>query len=284
MTAVAQQEKEKQDPKLIVADQPYSSRSTGTELARQQKPSTLMEALAAAATNPAMDVAKVEKLFAMHKELQDREAAQAFADAMAKAQANIRPIIRDRRNDHTKSTYATLAAIVDEITPIFTSEGLSVSFDSFDPVRDKDLPQLEKGWVRVVCFVSHRGGHVQRRYLDGPLDDKGTGGNTNKTGIQAMGSTVSYLRRYLVCMIFNVATVDDDDGNGGGKTPTGKRMDEQELLGYIKDIEEATTDQVVMRTFGSAWNKAQDIGDKDAQRRLTATRDARRKVLKGGRS
>jgi len=31
--------------------------------------------------------------------------------------------------------------------------------------------------------------------------------------VQGTGSSVSYLRRYLTCMIFNVATRDDSDGN-----------------------------------------------------------------------
>jgi hypothetical protein len=40
-----------------------------------------------------------------------------------------------------------------------------------------------------------------------------TGG---KSSVQAVGSTNSYLRRYVACNIFNIVVVgDDDDGNGG---------------------------------------------------------------------
>ena len=274
---------EKKESRIIVEEGPHSKRETLPAVAVPQ-PSNLMQALAVAASDPRMDVAKVKELFAMHKELQDREAAQAFADATAKAQANVRPIVKDRENTHTKSWYATLAAIVDEITPVITAEGLAVSFDTFDPARDKGLPPLEKGWVRVIAIVSHRGGHSRRHHADGPLDDAGKDGTKNKTGIQAMGSTVSYLRRYLVCMIFNVATADDNDGNGAGNGNGCQRMDATELDGYLEDIEGATTDTVMMRCFGKAWNAAQDLKDKDAQNRLIAARDARRKVLKGGRS
>lgn len=197
--------------KNLIVPPPREERSSPHALAKQ--PTDLMQALATAAANPAMDVAKVKELFAMHKELQDREAAQAFADAMAKAQSNVLPVARDRHNVHTKANYATLAAVNDAITPVYTAEGLSVSFDTFDPVRDVGLPELEKGWVRVVAIVSHSGGHSRKYHLDGPLDDAGVQGSKNKTGIQAAGSTVSYLRRYLVMMIFNVATADDNDGN-----------------------------------------------------------------------
>jgi hypothetical protein len=165
--------------------------------------------------DPRMDVAKVKELFAMHKEMMDREARGL--QRRDGARAGEHPADReDRRNDHTKSMYATLAAINDEITPIYTAEGLSVSFDTYSPERDKDLPPLDAGKVRVIASA-RTGRHSRKYHLDGALDDAGKDGTKNKTGIQAMGSTVSYLRRYLVCMIFNVATADDNDGNGGGR-------------------------------------------------------------------
>lgn len=273
MTEVADKE---QQGAIVVPDQPYSKREA--QLPAQAQPANLMQALAAAAADPRMDVDKVERLFAMHKELIDREAAQAFNDAMAHAQANVEPIAKDRRNDHTKSMYATLAAINDEITPIYAAEGLAVSFDTYSPERDKDLPPLEKGWVRVIAIVSHRGGHSKRHHLDGPLDDAGKDGTKNKTGIQAMGSTVSYLRRYLVCMIFNVATADDNDGNGAG---SGTRMDEQKVADHMAAMDAAADDAGLMKAFGVAWNAAEDLKDKASQQRLIAHRDARRKALRG---
>jgi hypothetical protein len=46
-----------------------------------------------------------------------------------------------------------------------------------------------------------------------PAPPDTTGG---KSGVQAVGSTNSFLRRYVVCNIFNIVVVgDDDDGNGG---------------------------------------------------------------------
>jgi hypothetical protein len=265
---------------LLIETGPYSKREE-TPLAPQSQPANLMQALAVAAANPAMDVAKVKELFAMHKELQDREAAQAFADAMARAQANIQPIAKDRRNDHTKSMYATLAAIVDEVTPIITAEGLAVSYDTYSPKRDEDLPPLEAGKVRIVGFCSHRGGHIRKYHLDGALDDAGKDGTKNKTGIQAMGSTVSYLRRYLFCMIFNIATADDNDGNGGAGSE--KRLDEKKLADHLSKMDEATNEADMLKAFAVAYNACEEIKDKDSQRVLLAKRDECRKKLKGRR-
>jgi len=281
MEAVTDKKEEAKPADTIVrAGESYSKRNEVPAVVVQ--PTNLMQALASAAADPRMDVDKVERLFAMHKELQDREAAQAFHDAMARAQASIRPIAKDRRNEHTKSWYATLAAIVDEITPLYTQEGLSISFDTYSPERDKEMPPLEKGWHRVIAIVAHRGGHSRKFHLEAPLDDAGKDGTKNKTGIHAMGSTVSYLRRYLICMIFNVATADDNDGNGPGNG--GDKMDEKKLADHLAAIEAATTEQEVMKAFGPAWNVAEDLKDKDAQRRLMAHRDAQRKKQRGARS
>lgn len=263
--------------KLIVPEQ-REERSSPHAL-QVTAPSNLMNALAVAATDPRMDLAKVQGLWAIHKELQEREASQAFADAMALAQSKIVPIAKDRRNDHTKSNYATLAAIVDEVTPIITAQGLAVSYDTYSPERDKDLPELHAGWVRVVAIVSHRGGHTRKYHLDGPLDDKGTQGTTNKTGIQAMGSTVTYLRRYLFCMIFNVATADDTDGNGSGG---GGRMAEQDVSRHLDLINGSETEADMLKRFASAYNAAEELKDKDAQRQFLTARDNRRKELKRG--
>ena len=270
MSAVAE------DSKIIVAEPIGGRRETGTGLSTTQ-PGNLMQALAVAAADPRMDVAKVERLFAMHKELQDREAAQAFADAISRAQSSILPVVKDRRNDHTKSSYATLAAIAEAVTPIYTAEGLAISFDTYSPARDSDLPELAAGMVRVIALVSHRGGHVRKYHLDGALDDKGSAGNTNKTGIQAMGSTVSYLRRYLVCMIFNVATADDNDGNAGAGS---KRLDEKKIADHLAAIEVAESEPALLKAFGAAWNEAENLKDKDTQRQFVQARDLRRKALK----
>lgn len=274
MTAVVAEKNLEQQSRLIVPE----SREERSSQVPAVQPSNLMQALSIAAADPRMDVGKVKELWAMHKEMMDREREVAFNDALAHAQANVGPIAKNRRNDHTKSMYATLAAINDEITPIYSAEGLAVSFDTFNPERDKELPALEKGWVRVIAIVSHRGGHSRKYHLDGPLDNAGKDGTVNKTGIQAMGSTVSYLRRYLVCMIFNVATADDNDGSGGGNG--GSRLDEKKLADHLAAMDGAATEADMLKAFALAYNAAEGLKDKDSQRVLMAKRDECRKNLK----
>ena len=65
----------------------------------------------------------------------------------------------------------------------------------------------------VRWTLRHQSGHEESDVAEVPIDDKGMKGNANKTQTHAFGSTASYARRYLFCMIFDVATSDDNDGN-----------------------------------------------------------------------
>ena len=169
---------------------------------------TLIRAIAKAAANPDVDIEKMERLWAMQRQMVAQEAEAAFNDAMARAQAKITPVVNNAHNDQTQSNYAKLSAINKAIMPIYSAEGLSVSFDTDEsPIKDH---------MRIVAIVSHAAGHSRRYHLDMPLDNVGIKGSVNKTMVHARGSTASYTRRYLVCMIFNVSTEDDNDGNGVG--------------------------------------------------------------------
>ena len=172
-----------------------------------------------AARDPSIDIDKLERLFALHRESQAQERKTAYNAAMSRAQAAIKPVYRDAINKQTGSPYATLEAISDAITPIITAEGFSLSYDT----ADCPIP----GYIRILCDVMHSAGHTEKgKHFDLPLDDAGLKGNPNKTPIQASGSTVSYGRRYIKCMIFDVTlTNEDNDGQRVEKTPDEIRGD-----------------------------------------------------------
>jgi hypothetical protein len=70
----------------------------------------------------------------------------------------------------------------------------------------------EGGGILIRGRLKHLpGGHYEDSFMPAPLDT--TGG---KSDVQAVGSTNSFLRRYVACNIFNIVVVgDDDDGTGG---------------------------------------------------------------------
>lgn len=168
----------------------------------------LMQAVARAASDPNVDVEKMERLFAMHERMEARQAETAFNAAMSRVQAAMRRIDTDRTNSQTHSEYATYGALDRVLRPLYTAEGLSLSFDT--------EPSAE-GTVGMVCYASHEAGHTRTYRACVPSDGKGAKGNDVMTKTHAFGSGTAYGMRYLLKMIFNVAIgkdPDDDDGNG----------------------------------------------------------------------
>ena len=155
-------------------------------------------------------IAKGIDLVALKEILKLREiddafkARKAYAKDFATAQANIMPVVKTKENKHTHSMYADLADVIEITQPIYTKEGFSVTFN------ETDCPK--EGHVRAIADVLHYLGHREQYHLDIPLDGAGIKGNANMTAIHAKASAMQYARRYLMCMIWNIPT-SDNDGN-----------------------------------------------------------------------
>jgi hypothetical protein len=121
---------------------------------------------------------------------------------MARVAEEQEPVVRDAKNPHIGNKYARLETIDAALRPIYSKHGFSVRYGS-EPAAD--------GRLHITCTVAHAAGHSETLGLSAPLDALGTGGRASKTGVQAVGSSVTYLRRYLLTMAFNVVTTDDDD-------------------------------------------------------------------------
>jgi hypothetical protein len=158
-----------------------------------------------AARDTTIDIDRMERLVNIHRDMEMRQAEKAFNAAMAEAQVELVPVAKNQSNSHTRSRYADLSAIAEAAFPIIAKHGFGQSFST--------LPSDTKGYMRLGCDVTHRDGFSKHYELEVPLDVAGSQGKTNKTEIQAMGSTMTYGRRYLTCMIFNIAIKDDRDGN-----------------------------------------------------------------------
>lgn len=170
---------------------------------------TIIKAITQAATNPDVDVEKMERLWAMHEKIAARDAEQAFNDSMCRAQAEMGPISADAVNPQTRSQYASYAQLKRHLSPIYTKNGFSISYNT----GKSDKPEH----IAVLGYVSHSAGHTRTYAVDMPADGKGAKGGDVMTKTHAAGSAMSYGMRYLLKMIFDVAIgEDDDDGNGAG--------------------------------------------------------------------
>lgn len=178
----------------------------------------LLDVIRRAATDPNVDVDKMERLLAMQERVLAHDAERAFNTAMSSAQKEMPQIKRGGKNETTQSTYVELDALSQAMSPIIAKHGFALSFGTdTSPLPDH---------YRVTCRVSHIGGFSRDYHADVPADLNGMKGNQNKTATHAFGSTLSYGRRYLKMLIFDVATTDDD----GRAASSGERIDDAQVV------------------------------------------------------
>lgn len=213
-----------------------------------------MSMLERMARDPNIDVEKIEKLMDMQERAEDRKAKADFNAAMARAQSNILPVIKNATNEQTRSRYATLSTINKTIMPIYSAEGLAVSFNT-------GKASVE-GYTRHIATVFHSSGHSEEYHIDMPPEGTGIKGNAMMTATHATGSSSSYARRYLICMIFNVSTEDDNDGNGN--KPKSDPMDTEKLLILLGRIQAASNINSLKTAFAVAHSAASESKDRDA--------------------
>lgn len=174
---------------------------------------SLLNVIERAARDPNTDIEKMERLFALKERAEAREAEIAFSEAKALAQAEMPQIKRTGKNDTTRSTFAELDEIAEKIDPIAHKHGFSLSYGTAES-------HLE-GHYRVTCRLRHRGGHYEDFAADVPSDTVGMKGNQNKTATHGFGSTMSYGRRYLKLLVWDIATTDDDGNAASTGAPIG---------------------------------------------------------------
>jgi hypothetical protein len=221
-----------------VAKKAVPEKEPGQQVAVQHSPAApaaLDQQILMAASDPRVDVAKMRELTELRRQLRMEEAEDIFKHALAEAQREMRPIEADAANDSTKSKYATLYAVDKALRPIYSKHGISVSFNT----ADCPIP----GHTRVLAYVE-RGLFTRQYQYDVAVDTKGPKGNDVMTKTHAGGSALSYGKRYLLLMIFNV-TIDggrdrDDDGNAAAGI---FKIDAEQLAELIKLADEVGADK-----------------------------------------
>jgi hypothetical protein len=223
----------------------------------QESATSIIQVIERAALNPDIDVEKMERLLAMQERILTHGAKMAFNDAMRAAQSEMPKIKRNRENKETHSKYADLEAVTDQAVPIYTKHGFSVSYGTADcPIT---------GHYRVTALCAHSGGYERQYQADVPIDNTGPKGTQNKTMTHGFGSTMSYGRRYLICLIFNITlTNEDKDGNQPGSVIT-----EDQVTNLMDLAKEVKADRQKFLAYMNVEQLA-DIAAKDYQKAVKA--------------
>lgn len=172
---------------------------------------SLLSVISRAASDPNVDIDKMERLLEMQERVQARDAQAAFSKAFAEMQPHLPHITVKNKivhNGRVISEYADWPSISKAITPVLSQFGFSLNFGGGNTADEKT----------TVAKLRHVSGHVETNEITLPHDTSGA-----KNKVQAIGSSSTYGQRYAACPLVGIVVHgDDDDGQaaGGFDAPT----------------------------------------------------------------
>lgn len=128
--------------------------------------------------------------------LQRSESIENLAKALASFQSKVPTIKKDADNPFFKSKYASLENIISTIRKKLSGCDLSIA-------------QFPNGKNGLTTILMHKSGEYLQSTVEFTAKD---------TSPQAVGSAITYMRRYALSAVLGLATDEDDDGNAASAT------------------------------------------------------------------
>lgn len=166
-------------------------------------------------------------------------------EAMSKAQAEIKGAVKNGTNPHFRSAYSTLEDVWEACREPLTKNGLCV----IQPMRI-----MEDGRMVLDTIVGHASGEekVSSAYI--PLAEKATP--------QAIGSAITYFRRYMLMSVVGICPTDDD--GEAAEIASGRNK-------KIMPIEEVRSEITVSKPSPAQLRLISDLIEKKASREMTTS-------------
>jgi len=129
-----------------------------------------------------------------------------LAKALNAAQAEMSGVVRDARNPHFKSRYATLDNVISTAREALTKHSIAWT---------QAPGALTDGAITITTMLMHASGQWMRADFQMPLA---------KRDPQGTGSAITYAQRYALMAMLGLPPTDDDDGEramerGEGRKP-----------------------------------------------------------------
>lgn len=214
---------------------PLEQQVTARDAVPVQRDATLYEMLGALVRDTTIDPSRIV-VFLDIKEREEKRAAQnEFTAAMNRLQQKLPRISKRGRIEFTsKSTgvatstpFAKYEDVWTVVGPLLLEEGFTVSFGT------KSLGE-KGGGILIQATLHHIAGHSQTEEMPLPFDTSGS-----KNAIQAVGSTLSYGKRYLLFAILNLVTEGEDtDGTAISAITDEQKMNIETLMADCRLTEE----------------------------------------------
>lgn len=203
--------------------QAREQKSTALSPATQQA-TQVLSMLERVLTAPEFDIDRAERLWAMQKEVMDKQAERAYIEANSLMQGNLPSVVKrgEIKNSagNVQSTYALWEDVNEAIKPVLMKHGFAISF----------RVEQEGNKITVTAVLSHKDGHSTTTWIELAPDTTGS-----KNAVQAVGSAISYGKRYTAGALLNLTSHnEDDDGRAFGDPDK-----TDEVMAKVADFEAA---------------------------------------------
>lgn len=146
----------------------------------------------------------------------------ALAKALAAAQAELKPAIKSAENPYFKSSYADLTTCLEAVLPVFSKHGLAIC-------QTTNVTQDGIKAILNTVLMHESGEWIMGSY---PIVSK------DATNPQAIGSAMTYAKRYALCALTGLGTHDDDGHTATDtQTPDATEGPVKTAIGLLSDAQ-----------------------------------------------
>lgn len=177
----------------------------------------------------------------------------SIAEALAKAQSEMKNPALDSVNPHFKSKFANLAAVRNAVVPVLAKHGIFIA---------QNLTNTERG-IACTTILTHATG---QQMTFGPLEMPAM-----KPDAQGLGSAATYARRYALMSALCIVGDEDDDAEAAVKSngqDHAALITEKQVAEITALIEEVDAD----KSRFLAWAKVNSLAEIPAKSYATCVK------------
>jgi hypothetical protein len=175
------------------------------------------------------------------------ESIAELAAALAKAQGEITPAIKDNTNPFFKSKYADLTSIWNACRGPLSKNGLAV-IQTMELMNEKMI---------LVTTLAHSSGQWIKSFFPILAKNNDAQSLAKNNDAQSLGSATTYAKRYALSAIAGVTTDEDDDGCAVSTNPNAqqqKRKISKDKAEYLEGIFNQLADKNFVKDY-KGWMK-----------------------------
>jgi hypothetical protein len=172
-----------------------------------------------------------------------------LAKALVKAQAAMNHAAKDAKNPHFKSSYSSLASVIDAVRPALSSNGLAFV---------QKLHTADGGVAVETVLIHESGQEMSCGILFVPA---------TKQDAQGYGSAITYAKRYGLQAALGIAS-EDDDGQAAVKTSPKPPIVVTIDMDFAVDEMAAQTDLESLKGCFAKWYKSAPDSQKEVLKEM----------------